>query len=123
MIPFFYTLYRFGRSVVLAFKDPEFEALFVLVVVTLASGTLFYHGVEGWGWLDSLYFCVTTLTTVGYGDFTPHTDAGKIFTIVYLFVGIGILLGFINTVAQHAIEDNKGRGILPWMNNDKKSSS
>lgn len=102
MLPFLLTLYRFGRAVIIAFKEEEFRGLFLLVAVLLISGTVFYHGVEGWGWLDSLYFSVTTLTTVGYGDFSPHTDLGKIFTIIYLLVGIGTLLGFIEIVAEHA---------------------
>jgi voltage-gated potassium channel len=119
MISFFLTFYRFGRGVWAAFKDPDFEALFTLVVITLASGTVFYHNIEGWRWLDSLYFSVTTLTTVGYGDLSPHTDVGKIFTVVYLFVGIGVLLGFINTVAHHAVSETSERGIFPWRN--KKS--
>lgn len=116
MFPFFYLFYRFGRGVWKSFKDPEFRAMFWLVVVILASGTYFYHAIEQWSWLNSLYFSVTTLTTVGYGDFSPHTDAGKVFTIVYLFVGIGVLLSFMTYVADHALEEQRGRSLLPWRN-------
>lgn len=104
----------------ISFKDPEFEALATLAVITLGIGTVFYHGVEGWSWLDSLFFSVTALTTVGYGNLVPHTDMGKLFTIAYLFIGIGVLLGFINFVAQNAIDEHKGSNIFPWR---KKSSS
>jgi len=113
LITLFTTLYRFGRSIKNGLKDPEFEALLFLLVVILFSGTIFYHGVEGWGWLDSLYFSVVTLTTVGYGDLSPHTDIGKIFTMAYLLVGIGILFGFVNLLASHAVEENKGKSRLP----------
>lgn len=74
------------------------------MVLTLLSGTLFYRQVEGWGYLDSLYFSVVTLTTVGYGDLSPSTVAGKIFTILYIFVGLGIVLGFVNAVAERSLE-------------------
>jgi voltage-gated potassium channel len=57
--------------------------------------------VEGFGWIDAFYFSATTLTTVGYGDLSPQTDFGKIFTTVYIFVGIGIIFGFINAVQEH----------------------
>jgi voltage-gated potassium channel Kch len=113
LITLFTTLYRFGRSVKNGLKDPEFEALLFLLLVILVSGTIFYHGVEGWGWLDSLYFSVVTLTTVGYGDLSPHTSIGKIFTMAYLLIGIGILFGFVNLLASHAVEENKGKSRLP----------
>jgi voltage-gated potassium channel len=48
----------------------------------------FYHHVEGWRYLDAIYFCSTTLAAVGYGDFLPRTDIGKVFTIFYQFIGI-----------------------------------
>ena len=112
MIPFFYAFYRFGKSVWSVFRDPEFEVIATLAVLMLAVGTLTYHGLEGWGYLDSLYFSVTTLTTVGYGDLVPHTEVGRAFTIVYIIVGIGILLGFVNAVASHTIEEGKREGVL-----------
>ena len=59
---------------------------------------------EGWNLLDSLYFSVVTLTTIGYGDLSPSTAASKIFTIFYIFVGIGIILVFVNAVAERAME-------------------
>jgi hypothetical protein len=112
MFTFLYTFYRFGRSIRAALNDPEFEVLLTLVVLVLGLGTVFYHGVEGWGYLDSLYFCVVTLGTVGFGDFAPHTDAGKIFTVVYMFVGIGILFGFINKMAHHTVQENASGTLL-----------
>jgi voltage-gated potassium channel len=83
--------------------NPEFRGLLTLVLILLGTGTLFYHFVEGWKLLDSLYFSVTTLTTVGYGDLAPKTGFGKLFTIVYILSGLGVLVGFVNVLATHAI--------------------
>ena len=82
-----------------AVTDAEFLVLFSLALLTLLSGTFIYHALEGWEFLDAFYFTAVTLTTVGYGDLSPVTDLGKIFTVVYLFVGVGIFLGFVNLVA------------------------
>ncbi len=108
MIPILWVLIRFARTLWRSLKDPEFQALFFLVVVVLISGTWFYSLVEGWSLLDSLYFSVITLTTVGYGDFSPSTVAGKIFTIFYIFVGIGLILSFLNAIAERSTEGRRG---------------
>ncbi len=106
MFSFFITAYRFIRALLAGFKDPEFKGLFFFVLIILLSGTIFYHQVEKWNLLDSLYFSTTTLTTVGFGDLAPKTDLGKVFTIIYLFVGIGVILGFVNLVAHHTNNQN-----------------
>jgi voltage-gated potassium channel len=80
-------------------RDPQFVSLALLAVVAIVSGTAFYSLVEGLRFVDALYFSVVTLTTVGYGDFAPETDVGKLFTAVYALVGVGILLAFITTLA------------------------
>ena len=67
----------------------------------LGIGTVVYHYLEGWSWIDALYFSVITLSTIGYGDFSPVTDTGKVFTIFYIIMGIGIILSFINTIYNH----------------------
>lgn len=64
--------------------------------LVLAIGTVFYHIVEKLDWLDSVYFCVITLATVGYGDITPRTQLGKFFTIFYVLTGVGIIATFAN---------------------------
>ena len=95
MPAFLILFYRFFRGLWSGIQDKEFRALFYWVIGILALGTFFYTRVEGWRVLDSLYFSIITLTTVGYGDFAPKTDVGKVFTIMYIFVGLGLLSGFI----------------------------
>jgi len=87
-----------------AWRDHEFKILSYFVIFALAGGMLFYHGVEDWRFLDAFYFSAMTLTTVGYGDFAPATDTGKIFTVFFIFIGLGILLSFVNVVAKHALK-------------------
>lgn len=78
-----------------------YRTLLAATVFILAFGTVFYHFVEGWPWVDAYYFCVVTLATIGYGDFIPQSTFAKIFTTIYIFVGIGILTAFIRTFLTH----------------------
>lgn len=73
-----------------------YRILLGLAACTLAIGTVFYHAVEHLRWLDAYYLSVVTLATVGYGDFSPKTDLGKVFTTFYIFVGVGILTAFLS---------------------------
>ena len=104
MITFLLRLALFARTLVQLWRrNPDFRTLVVLVFFTLLSGTIFYSLQEGWSLVDALYFSVTTLTTVGLGDLAPTTTIGKLFTIIYIFSGLGLIAGFINTIATETL--------------------
>ena len=100
MLSFFLGLLQLGRTIVRTARNPEFRALLILYGILLAIGTTFYARVEGWRVLDAMYFCVVTLATVGFGDLTPRTSLGKVFTIVYVMIGSGV---FVGVAAEFAI--------------------
>ena len=112
MLSFIVVFHQFWRAGRFALRDPEFQSLAAIVIVLLTAGTFFYHGVEGWGWLDSLYFCVITLATVGYGDFSPHTAVGKVFTVIYIFMGIGLLIAVFTRLADALTTVRKESSII-----------
>lgn len=93
----FVTLGRLYRHMI---KQPETRALLVLTVLVVAVGVTFYVNVEHWSFINALYFCVVTLGTVGYGDITPTTELGKLFTVIYIVVGLSVIGGFFATLGQ-----------------------
>lgn len=80
----------------------QYRAVAVAAAATLTGGAVFYHFVEKLDWLDAFYFATITLTTVGYGDITPQTTEGKLFTMFYVLAGIGILATFANLFLKNS---------------------
>ncbi|MEW6035734.1 MAG: potassium channel family protein [Candidatus Micrarchaeota archaeon] len=64
----------------------------VILSIIYAVSVLFFHYVEGWNFLDAAYYTTVTLATVGYGDFTPKSDLGKVGTIILIFTGVSTAL-------------------------------
>lgn len=101
-------------------NDRESRPIFLWVGTALLIGVFAYHWLEGWSYLDALYFCVISLATIGYGDLTPTTDLAKAFTIFYVINGIGILLALFDRIRvvrskqlAREIADNGTAGALP----------
>ena len=90
-------------------KKPQYRAVVIWIGLILLVGMVFYHQVEGWSWLDSLYFSLITLSTVGYGDLSPTTSASKIFTVIYIFMGMSIFASFAGMLVKERAETHKQR--------------
>jgi hypothetical protein len=99
----------FLKTILSFLRDKEYRQLLLLTLALLLCGMFVYHWLEGWSYLDSIYFSVITLTTIGYGDFSPKTDAGKWFTMFYIIIGVGIILAFINTLYEHYNHTKQGQ--------------
>ena len=87
----------------MAFADQRVRALMALTFALISGASVFYWIVERWSFLDSVYFSVITIATVGYGDFAPQTALGKIFTIGYIFCGLGLFVASATSVADSII--------------------
>lgn len=74
------------------------------IAVVLATGVAGYSLIEGWPLFDALYMTVITLATVGYGETHELSTAGRAFTIVLIFSGIGVLAWTISSLTAFIIE-------------------
>lgn len=76
------------------------ECLYLTLILLAIGVTVFSLLVEKWSFVESLYFTLVLLTTVGYGDMAPTTPAGKMFTAIFALCGvfvIGLALGVVGS--------------------------
>ena len=67
--------------------------------IYLLLGTVMFAEWEGWNYLDSVYFCVTSLGKIGFGDLVPNTSNGTrglfevklVVNFIYLLLGMSIM--------------------------------
>jgi voltage-gated potassium channel len=74
------------------------------LVALLVIGSLGFVWLEGWNFLDSLYMTVTTLATVGYGEVHPLSRVGRIYNMLLILTGMGVLLYIVGSLARVVIE-------------------
>ncbi len=70
----------------------------------LLAGTLGFHHIEGWPWIDCFYMTVTTVSTVGYGWVTEPGDGGKLFASALILLGVGTFSFMITLGIQSLME-------------------
>lgn len=87
-------------------EDAVIAAVNLLVFIFFVTSVVFAifvdkeRGVEGY--IDALYFTVTTLTTTGFGDLTPQTPGAKLFTVMIMVVGVALFVQLARAVIQPA---------------------
>lgn len=80
----------------------------LMCAAVLFAGTAGYMLIEKWGFLDSLYMTTITLATIGYGETHPLSNWGRVFTIILIFGGIGVLAYVIQMIISFFLEGELG---------------
>ncbi|HEY3318737.1 MAG TPA: potassium channel protein [Coriobacteriia bacterium] len=99
----------------------------VLIAIALLSavllvGTLGYVLIEHWRLLDAVYMTVITIGTVGFREVHPLSDAGRVFTIALILLGVGAIGFAFATIVDFLVEGHL-RGYLEERRMDKLLAS
>ena len=98
-------LLELGLGLRAAFASQRVRLLLLLTATLIGLASTAFHYVEGWRWLDAVYFSVMTIATIGYGDITPQTDPGEVITIIYVLCGLGLFVATATAIADAIISN------------------
>ena len=73
-------------------QSPGRACVYLLLSTVIVGGALFSIAEKEGSWIDGMWWAIVTLTTVGYGDYSPATVAGR-------WVAVFVMAGGIGTVA------------------------
>jgi voltage-gated potassium channel len=94
-------------------QTTKIEIVLLTLAMVVLAGTVAYHILEGWSYVDSFYFTGITMTTIGYGDLYPTNDLSKIFTVFFAFGGVSIMLFTLSFIATQYFERRERKfGVL-----------
>lgn len=86
-------------------KDWKMLNALIIVLLWIFFGTfVFWYLETNWTWIDSFYFAVSTLTTVGYGDLTPNSQFGRLVAALYILFGVGIVLASLTLIGSEFLK-------------------
>jgi voltage-gated potassium channel len=85
-------------------KFRPLKIVLVALIALTAVGTVGFHYIEHWGWFDSFYMVVITLSTVGYQEVHPLSFAGRVFCIVLIVSGVALVFLMIGAATQALLE-------------------
>jgi voltage-gated potassium channel len=101
------------------FSTRTVQISFGLLFFLLFGGTLGYHFIEGWSWLECLYMTVITIATVGFREVKPLSEGGMIFTIGLIISSLGSL-AYISLSLARFIFDGELANYIKTYRVDKK---
>lgn len=79
-----------------------------LLAVLLGGGSAWYAIVEGFSPLDAIYQVVVTISTVGFSEVQPLDTSGKLFTIVLILGGVGVVYYLATSAVEHVVTGTIG---------------
>lgn len=96
-------VFRLAPLVKSVFSVRGVEYAAFLAFLTLFAGGQAFSSLEKKSLTDGMYWAISTMTTVGYGDFAPKTQEGQLLAAVVMLVGIGFVAVVTGAIAQRFV--------------------
>ena len=98
-----FIFYFYAKPVIVSKSTFRLLQPFIILQVIILVGILGYMIIENASFLDSLFMTTISITTVGYGEVVPLSEAGKWFTIIMLITSWGTFAFAITRITQFVV--------------------
>ncbi|EPS40845.1 hypothetical protein H072_5256 [Dactylellina haptotyla CBS 200.50] len=98
---------RYARQFTLTVAQRTLMLQTMSLMIWLCLGAGVFSKLEGWAFLDGIYFCDTTFLVVGLGDYTLTTNAGRALLFPYAAIGIVIIGLIVSSIRGLVLERGK----------------
>lgn len=97
------------KTITSFFRKKYYRNLTISSVSILCIGIVGFHYIEGWSWLDSVDYAISTMVTTGNSGLFPKTVLGKYFNIFYMLGSVVLILLFVSTVQQYFLDREQNK--------------
>jgi voltage-gated potassium channel len=81
-----------------------FKYVLFITALTILTGGVLIHYVEGMSVADGIWWAFVTASTVGYGDISPRSFYGRMIAMVLMLVGIGLIGSITSTLTSYFLQ-------------------
>lgn len=87
----------------------KFATAITMLLTWVMLGTIAFYVFEDWSLIDSFYFSVVTLTTIGFGDLVPTSDLTRLLASIYILTGVSAVLASLTVIGNEVIQQYQNR--------------
>ena len=88
-------------------QTTKLQIIISTFVTMLVGGTVLFHTLEDFTWIQAFYFSVTTMTTVGYGDLVPTNDFTRLVVAVYILIAVTLYVSLATYLGVYYLEQRE----------------
>lgn len=87
-------------------EDHQYHITLICITfsVLIGAGTVMFKVLEPFTWIQALYFSVSTMTTVGYGDLVPSNDLTRLVVSFYVLISVTLYISLATYLGQYYID-------------------